>query len=343
MEYTDLNIDDIIIKSFNGLAAESEQDILQKWIEMSPGNKAYYERQRAEWESDGGGQAFGRFDSAAAYQRFASRVAVSSGQGKRNARVVAIGGRGWLWKALYAAASVAAVVVFSYISYIRGASHSESRFADIVVEAPAGSQTKVVLPDGTVAWINSGSKIAYSQGFGVSDRTVKVSGESFFDVGKKSDLPFVVKTDGLTVKDVGTRFNLRDYSDEPFAEVSIAEGLVDVSHVSNPSLEARAKANQQVVIDKRTGRMDCNVCNGSEAGAWADGYLVMDGKTPYQIAKSIERRYGIKMVIESKKARSLELHGRINIGRMTLAETLDVISNAAGISYSVDGNVVRVR
>lgn len=343
MEYTDLNIEDIIIKSFNGLAADAEQEILKQWIEASPGNKAYYERQRLEWESGGGGTSSSRFDGIAAYRRFALRVDGGSEHGRLRAAVAPLRGRSWLRRALYAAASVAALAIVSYISYVGGVGHTESRFADIVVEAPAGSHTKVVLPDGTVAWINSGSTIAYSQGFGVSDRTVKVSGESFFDVGKKSGLAFVVKTGGLTVKDVGTRFNLRDYPDEPFAEVSLAEGLVDVSLSSHPGREARLKPNQQLVIDKRTGRMDYHLCNGSEAGAWADGYLVMDGKTPFQIAKSIERRYGVKMVIESKKARSLDLHGRINIGRMTLAETLDVISNAGGISFRVSGNTVYVR
>ena len=62
---------------------------------------------------------------------------------------------------------------------------------DIIVEAPLGSRTKLTLPDGTLVWLNAGSRITYSQGFGVGNRKIELIGEGYFEVKRNEEVPFL--------------------------------------------------------------------------------------------------------------------------------------------------------
>ena len=79
----------------------------------------------------------------------------------------------------------------------------------------------VMLPDGTAVWLNAGSQLSYSQGFGITDRNVRINGEGYFEVGKGSDMPMSVCSSNMCVRDIGTKFNFRDYPEEPTAEVTL--------------------------------------------------------------------------------------------------------------------------
>lgn len=107
-------------------------------------------------------------------------------------------------------ASVLLLLIVSTISYWWGEHRLQRRFADIVVEAPLVGKTRLILPDSTLVWLNAGSKISYSQGFGVKDRHLQLNGEGYFEVRKDVKLPFDVKTRKLNVTVLGTKFNFRN-------------------------------------------------------------------------------------------------------------------------------------
>ena len=75
--------------------------------------------------------------------------------------------------------------------------------------ADYGSRSEVVLPDGSVVKLNSGSDITYSYNAKEKIREVNFQGEGFFDVSKNK-IPFVIKmNNGLRLKVHGTSFNLQ--------------------------------------------------------------------------------------------------------------------------------------
>ncbi|HEY4155290.1 MAG TPA: FecR family protein, partial [Puia sp.] len=79
-----------------------------------------------------------------------------------------------------------------------------------VVSRP-GVRPKLVLPDGTQVWLNSGSKLHYKNDFDKSIREVSLEGEAFFDVVKEVDHPFIVHTSAINVRVLGTAFNVKSY------------------------------------------------------------------------------------------------------------------------------------
>ena len=85
------------------------------------------------------------------------------------------------------------VVLFSvsYFSYWRGGISIKEVFSDIIVEAPLGSRTKLTLPDGTLVWLNAGSRITYSQGFGVGNRKIELIGEGYLKLNEMKKFHFL--------------------------------------------------------------------------------------------------------------------------------------------------------
>ena len=85
------------------------------------------------------------------------------------------------------------MLLISVSSYWFGKHQIRDQFADIVVEAPLGAKTRLVLPDSTLVWLNAGSRIMYSQGFGVNDRLLELTGEAYFEVRRNEHKPFEVR------------------------------------------------------------------------------------------------------------------------------------------------------
>ena len=98
-------------------------------------------------------------------------------------------------------------------------------YQEVTVFSPIGARSVVDLPDGSKAWLNSGSSLSYSPVFKGKERKVKVDGEAYFKV-KKDHIPFIVENLGPEVKVYGTEFNVNSYSDEPQVTVALAEGKV---------------------------------------------------------------------------------------------------------------------
>ena len=104
------------------------------------------------------------------------------------------------WKTWVRVAAVILIMLLPFAGYWQGKEAVKQTFADIVVEAPLGARTKLYLPDGTLVWLNAGSKIVYSQGFGVDDRRLKMEGEGYFEVTRNPDIPFEVKTKEVNLR-----------------------------------------------------------------------------------------------------------------------------------------------
>jgi ferric-dicitrate binding protein FerR (iron transport regulator) len=114
---------------------------------------------------------------------------------------------------------------------------------------------RVVLEDGTVILLKPNSSIEYPAKFSDIDRKVTLKGEAFFDVTKDKTRPFIISTSELTVKVLGTSFNVMAYEGAKEISVAVKTGKVSVvkskGEVTNqPHLrEVILTPNQEVVYN----------------------------------------------------------------------------------------------
>lgn len=116
-----------------------------------------------------------------------------------------------------------------------------------VVVTKNGSKTKVALPDGTEVWLNAGSKLSYPSDFKhVPNREITLEGEAYFDVKHNASQPFIIHTDDLDIKDLGTAFNVKAYPKDNVTEATLISGSIEVILRDNPGRKLILKPHEKV-------------------------------------------------------------------------------------------------
>ena len=239
-------------------------------------------------------------------------------------------------KIVYGAAAVILLLIASTISYWWGERQLQNQFADILVEAPLGAKTKLILPDSTLVWLNAGSKIVYSQGFGVKDRHLRLNGEAYFEVAKDSLNRFVVQAGDLAVEALGTSFNVKAYEEDNQAVVTLFQGKVKTSVGRD---EAFLLPDQAVTYLKNKGQLKKSTLNDAyRACLWRNNELAFNDEALSEIAVLLNRMYNIQVVFKSEKVKALRFTGVIT--NNSLDNIIELISLTSPIIYTSKGDTI---
>lgn len=325
---TKQHIDKLIERYVRGTIHRDSLRELRRWADASAEHREYVRRQIEVMFSLGVATDSTPFDSSAAYGRFRERVASTGGM-----RFSASGKRRMpRWKvAVAAVAAVLVVVALPLIGYHIGRNGLQAAFADIVVEAPMGGRMRMTLPDSTHVWLNSGSRIVYSQGFGVADRRLKLEGEAYFEVAHNPDKPFCIATRELGVRVVGTKFNLRNYPSDSELAVSLVEGCVALYNRVCHDSTVLLRPMQCMVMDKRTGQMTLRDMSTRATAAWTGNELFFDEDLLPDIAKKIERSYNVRVHV-ADSVRGRRFYGSFRLTANTPDDILRAISATGNVS-----------
>src|SRR5690606_37791808 len=80
---------------------------------------------------------------------------------------------------------------------------------------PYGKRMKLILSDSSIVHINSGTRLKYPVKFLKNkDRMVFLEGEAFFEVSKSKTASFIVNTDNIDIRVLGTKFNVSSYAND---------------------------------------------------------------------------------------------------------------------------------
>ena len=180
--------------------------------------------------------------------------------------------------------SVAAVVsllfiLFSFYWLNQKKSWHQSSFAkDAGKEqtSPKGKRSLLTLPDGTRVWLNADTRLEYPDDFsGRAMREVFLEGEAFFDVVENKHQPFIVRTSSLSVKVLGTAFNVKSYDSDETIETTLVRGKVSIETNQNKTGEIiTLLPHQQAVFKKKSSMMVlANQVNTETYTAWRTGKL----------------------------------------------------------------------
>ncbi|MDR1723392.1 MAG: FecR family protein [Tannerella sp.] len=232
------------------------------------------------------------------------------------------------------AAVVALLAVVGYGSYRRGGQVISDKFSDITLEAPVGSKIKTALPDGTLVWLNSGTKLVYSQGFGVSDRNMALEGEGYFEVAANQKLPFSINTKEMSVTVTGTKFNFRNYNDDVEAVINLMEGRVLVNNNMKFNEKVNIARNDKVHINKTSGEMRVIHANNVNVSDWTLGYLSFDEELLPDIVRKLERSYEVTIKLaDDPQLLQMRFYGSFNPKKQSVTAVLDYLQSTGRIRY----------
>jgi transmembrane sensor len=173
------------------------------------------------------------------------------------------------------------------------------------VMAENGQISKVELPDGSLVWLNAGSKLTYNNFFSAENRKVTLSGEAYFDVTKNEKLPWVVDCNGLQVRVLGTRFNVNAYEAGIMAEVVLEEGAVELINSATNDNFYRMKPGERIKLNLQNGEYSAGMVNTARYTSWREGIVNIYDLSIEDLVRRLEKRYNQKFELtpEVKKLR----------------------------------------
>ncbi|MBL7702510.1 MAG: FecR family protein [Ferruginibacter sp.] len=229
-----------------------------------------------------------------------------------------------------------------------------------------GSRTRIQLPDGSLVWINSGSRLTYDNSFKGNSREVLLDGEAYFDVVKDAKHPFIVHTSGIDIKVLGTAFNVKAYKAEPVIEATLIHGSIEVINQNRPGapgvmLKPHEKLiyNKFPVADTRDQRADVTIPAEDEAysitikplnkniadtditeTAWVYNKLTFEDERFEDLALKMERWYDLKITFESEKLKEYRVSG--SFVNETPEEAFNELKFLLPFKYSIKNKEVKI-
>ena len=224
-----------------------------------------------------------------------------------------------------AAAAALALLIVIPVSYKAGLSTGEERIASIEwveLSVPFGEKETVTLSDGTVLHLNSGSRLTYPAAFSGDSRIVFMDGEAYLDVAKDPEHPFIIKSQSIDIKVLGTSFNFKNFAQERTAELLLMEGSVEASvSIPNDTRTVRLKPGDKMQYNRESGNLDIARFKPKEYKAfYEDNSLHFFDMEMADIATELSRRFNCEIVVLDE-----ELASRRYFSIFTNNETLDQI------------------
>ena len=310
-------MDSVIQKYFAGETSEQEEKYLLAWLEESEEHRKYFFELKSIWN------ARNVFAESADLGRFAAfmrstdaRIAKIAGEERARRR------RGLLRWSMSAAAAVLLVVCAGFAWHFLAG-------PDIyrVYENNTETVTTVTLDDGTQVWLNSESSLVFPVRFGDGPREVTVTGEAYFDVAHDEAHPFVVKTENLSVRVLGTAFNVRAHAADPLTEVVLERGSVRLQTPEGYNL-VRLHPNQRAVFDAAKDDIEVEEIYAEHFVTERYNLVAMKNATIGEIIARIESNYGVRIRIADPDNRK-----RYDINYLrtnSLEEVIDIVEFMTG-------------
>ncbi len=187
----------------------------------------------------------------------------------------------------------------SWLFYKQFNSDQSLQYAMQEITSPPGIRSQVVLPDGSLVWLNAESTIRFQVPFPKDIRNVDLMGEAFFKVTKNPQKPFIVQSGNVGVKVLGTSFNYKAFQEDKNIEVVLEEGKIALSLNTNSGVkETILNPGDRAVIEKSSGQSTISNQKINKYIAWHTGKLVFENTPMSEVALMLERWYGVDVVIE---------------------------------------------
>lgn len=325
-------IDIIICRYIANEASEKDLEILLKWVNISEENKVYFcELKRAATVVNihsKGDEINNEFDSFSDLLESVEKKSKES----YSTKFIAV----WSKIAAVLFLPLLISIVFMYTSYDM---FVPKVLSDVVYKelfTPEGVRAKLKLDDGTMVWLNSNSKIKYSNCFGGKDRCVELIGEAFFKVTHDETKPFIVKANDLRIKVMGTSFNVNSYK-KNVIETSLKEGRIElISGVSSKKLIL--KPGYMAVYNREDGSMPVEKVNPKRIAGWRDGKILFFDTPMRDVISTLEQWYDVTIVIKDDSIYNYRFTASIK--DKTLPELLQLLRVSSPIGYKINGKKV---
>ena len=199
---------------------------------------------------------------------------------------------------------------------------------------PKGSDCELLLSDGTIVYLFSDTRIEYPSKFRGENRKVKIIGEAYFKVNHNKDRPFIVSTQNVDVRVLGTTFNVMAYPDKDYVEASLVEGSIMANNV-------KIKPNQQFQYNKITKEENIIKIDSYIYKERANGLFVFQNESLDHILKELSRWYKFDYKFSNDTVKQMRFGFKLPKYN-NIKPIIELIQETQEVEFSLNGNTVIV-
>lgn len=203
---------------------------------------------------------------------------------------------------------------------------------------PSGQRAELILPDSTKVWVNAHSRIVYPVTFSKNYRQVELDGEAYFDVKHDETSPFIVKTEKMDVKVLGTEFNVSAYSKNPEFKVALVKGCVELESLES-SLKYTMKPGEQVRL--KEGKYISSDIKDMDYFKWKEGVLCFNNRTISEIMDELSSYFDIEINVTDRAFLKQRYSGKFRI-KDGIEHVLKVLQLEHKFSYIKDNELNKI-
>lgn len=208
------------------------------------------------------------------------------------------------------------------------------------LKVPYGKTFGLTLSDGSKITLNAGSELKYPVQFIANEknRTVYLNGEAYFEVTKNQEHPFIVNTQDMDVKVLGTQFNVTSYTADDKTYTVLVEGKVAAYNKLSRDDSKILDPNQRVFFEGH--QLALETVNVEKYVAWVRGQLIFVDDPYIVIKNKLERKYNI--TINNSYAALREVSVTATFTNETIDEVLKTFQAYQPFDYTIKNGVVTI-
>ena len=349
-----------LIRFIEGRADKKSASVINEWLDADAANRRFFSQISEIWLNRSELSELMGGTMEADLEKVVREIKTHQEEKTKRLQLATLGP---LFRKIAAVALVIISIGAAYFAGRTNTSHlraAEVSYNELIV--PQGQRSKVILSDGTSIWLNAGSKLRFPSDFRGDTRDVWLDGEGLFNVAKDTSRLFYVHTSDLDVKVHGTIFNLKAYSFEDIIETTVVEGLVSFEARKNSTLlrkDVYLEPNHKAVFVKSanarvTEEVKREINKPLEPNkiivsdpisvepviSWAEGRLIFTDETLENIAEKLERKYDVKIQIDTDRLKSQRYTGILK--NVSIEQALKALQLTTGFQYTIDENYIRI-
>ncbi len=314
----------LIGKYITGKETPGESGQLQAWLKEDPVHQKLFEQIKNEKKIAEAITEFDARDKESAWKRYLEQVTALSLQ-----KVL------FRWKiaaAFFFIVGCAGILAyFNVRSNLPALDSSGKRYT--TVSTTAGQNSKIVLPDSSVVWLNSGTTLSYNSNFSLNNREISLQGQAFFQIARNKKIPLYVSCNGLKVEVLGTRFDVSAYPEDSKINVVLESGSVELLHEQDQSFDHILNPGEKAEFDVKTKNISISPVNVYKYTSWKDGVLIFEDAPMDEVLEKLERWYNID--IEVKDPKIYRLLFNATIINENVDEIFDLIRYTCSVNYRI--------
>lgn len=204
---------------------------------------------------------------------------------------------------------------------------------------PHGKTYQLTLPDGTIVTLNAESELTFPSQFDSQTRTVSLKGEAFFQVAKNKDKPFIVHTEQMDVRVLGTTFNVSNYAEDNMLRTTLIEGSVCIEQNGNTQ---HIRPSEQYIYNKETNETAVQVVDTDLYTSWTNNEYIFRNTTLEDILTQIGHWYKFHTDYETPSLK--EKRFSFTIGRdASLDQIIRFINNTEEIYIERNNENIHIK